>query len=242
MYFFETITDSFFFKNYCAELLHVNGYVNISVTQTSGDSGIDILAEKDGISYAIQCKLSPSPVGISSVQEAFSGRQHYNRDIAVVMTNNLFAESAKELARSSGVKLWNKFKLGELEKNGERLRRIRNNTPTYSDNQTKNFEQEVNRINTNLSGIDQEINELDSMVDQYTARQNNTSSFDKSNRSTATHKKGVFLFFAIFCVIGFIAMLSTCITEKNPKYITGCIIYGIGAPILFTLFIKSKKT
>lgn len=114
--YFEQITDGLAFENYCAELLRANGYVNVVVTQASGDYGIDVFAERDGISYAIQCKLYSSHVGISAVQEAISGRIYYNRDVAVVMTNNIFTQSAQELARSSGTMLWDKFKLEDLEK------------------------------------------------------------------------------------------------------------------------------
>ncbi len=39
------------FEYFCAELLKKNGFSNVEVTQGSGDHGIDILAEKYGITF-----------------------------------------------------------------------------------------------------------------------------------------------------------------------------------------------
>ena len=61
------------FEHFCASLLRANGFRNVKVTQTSGDYGIDVLAQKGMDSYAIQCKCYSSPVGNHAVQEAFSG-------------------------------------------------------------------------------------------------------------------------------------------------------------------------
>lgn len=44
------------FEYYCADLLKNKGFLEVEVTKGSGDYGVDILAEKDGITYAIQCK------------------------------------------------------------------------------------------------------------------------------------------------------------------------------------------
>ena len=66
------------FEYYCAELLKNNGFYNVSVTQGSGDQGIDVLAEKGGVKYGIQCKCYSSDIGNKAVQEAFSGCRYYN--------------------------------------------------------------------------------------------------------------------------------------------------------------------
>ncbi|MDE6054531.1 MAG: restriction endonuclease, partial [Lachnospiraceae bacterium] len=41
--------DGFDFEYYCADLLAANGFVDVKVTRSSGDYGVDILAEKDGV-------------------------------------------------------------------------------------------------------------------------------------------------------------------------------------------------
>lgn len=107
------------FEERCAELLRKNGFINVIVTKKSGDHGADVLAEKDGISYAIQCKYYSSTVGNSAVQEAFYAKAFYGKDIAVVMTNSYFTRPAQEEAAKIHVKLWDKDKLQTLLKNSQ---------------------------------------------------------------------------------------------------------------------------
>lgn len=104
------------FEYYCAGLLKANGFTDVTVTQGSGDYGIDVLASKDGVSYAIQCKCYSSPVGNKAVQEAYSGKSYYNKMVAVVMTNNSFTSAAKETAEKNSVLLWDRDKLTDLLK------------------------------------------------------------------------------------------------------------------------------
>lgn len=103
--------DGHEFENFCATLLKQNGFKSVSVTKASGDQGIDILATKDGIKYGIQCKCYSSEVGNKAVQEAFSGKTFYNRHVGVVLTNNYFTSSAKELAEKNGIILWDRKQL-----------------------------------------------------------------------------------------------------------------------------------
>lgn len=96
------------FEKFCAEILRKNGFENIELTQGSGDHGIDILAEKDNITYAIQCKCYSSNIGNSAVQQAHTGKSLYHKDIAVVITNRYFTTQAIEEAEALGVKLWDR--------------------------------------------------------------------------------------------------------------------------------------
>ena len=102
------------FEHNCADLLRKNGFSNVMVTQGSGDHGIDIIAEKAEITYAIQCKCYSSSIGNDAVQQAHSGKSIYHKDIAVVLTNQYFTPQAKEEAAALGVKLWDRDKLNEL--------------------------------------------------------------------------------------------------------------------------------
>jgi len=104
------------FENFCSEILEKNGFQNVAVTQGSGDHGIDILAEKDDISYAIQCKCYSSNIGNSAVQQAHTGKSLYHKDIAVVLTNRYFTQQAIEEANALGVKLWDRDKLDSMIK------------------------------------------------------------------------------------------------------------------------------
>lgn len=106
--------DGHSFEHFCAELLRKNGFVNVSVTPGSGDQGVDVLAVKDGIKYAIQCKNYASPLGNTPVQEVSAGKTFYHCHVAVVLTNSVFTEGAKQLAEATGVLLWDRKKLDEL--------------------------------------------------------------------------------------------------------------------------------
>lgn len=104
----------------CAEYLKKIGFVNVQVTKSSGDQGIDVIAYKNKKKYGIQCKYYSQPVGNKAIQEAYSGAAFYKCDIAVVMTNNTFTKPAVQLANSLGVQLWSKkdekcMKAGKLE-------------------------------------------------------------------------------------------------------------------------------
>lgn len=105
------------FEHFCAKLLKENNYINVEVTQGSGDHGIDITAEKDGITYAIQCKCYSKDIGNAAIQQAYTGKRIYKKDVAVVMTNRCFTPQAKEEAETTGVKLWDRSKLISMIEN-----------------------------------------------------------------------------------------------------------------------------
>lgn len=102
------------FEYYCAGILSKNGFTNVEVTKGSGDQGIDILAEKDDIKYAIQCKCYSSDLGNKPVQEAFAGKSIYNCQIAAVLTNRFFTQGGIDAAKATGVLLWDRNKLQSL--------------------------------------------------------------------------------------------------------------------------------
>lgn len=107
--------DGHTFEHFCAKLLKQNGYSNVEVTQGSGDHGVDILAQKGDITYAIQCKCySSNNVGNDAVQQVFSGKSFYKKDIAVVLTNQYFTQQAKAEATNLGVKLWDRDRLEQM--------------------------------------------------------------------------------------------------------------------------------
>ena len=104
------------FEHYCGELLEANGFTEVQVTQASGDYGVDILAKKDGITYAIQCKRYSAPVGIKAIQEIYAGKDYYDCMVAVVMTNQYFTSNAIEAAKKLKVLLWNRDELERMER------------------------------------------------------------------------------------------------------------------------------
>lgn len=96
------------FEYFCAELLRKRGFQEVEVTKGSGDYGIDILAEKEGVTYAIQCKCYATPVGVKAVQEAYAGRDYYDRMVGAVLTNQYFTTPAVEAAKKLKILLWDR--------------------------------------------------------------------------------------------------------------------------------------
>lgn len=91
------------YERFAASYLVEQGFRDIEMTRASGDYGVDILASKGGIRYAVQCKYYSSHVGISAVQQAAAGMTYYGCQRAMVITNSTFTSAAKALADKTGV-------------------------------------------------------------------------------------------------------------------------------------------
>lgn len=100
------------FEHFVCELYTKMGY-RAEVTKQSGDQGLDVIAEKGDKRIGIQAKCYSGTVGNSAVQEAVAGKSFYHCDKVVVITNNYFTPSAKELAQSNDVILWDRDILKE---------------------------------------------------------------------------------------------------------------------------------
>lgn len=100
--------DGHSFEHWCADLLKKSKFLDVSVTRGSGDQGVDVLAEKDGVKYAIQCKCYSSDLGNTPVQEVNAGRIIYHCHIGAVMTNRHFTAGAKKAAEATGTLLWDR--------------------------------------------------------------------------------------------------------------------------------------
>ena len=87
-------------------LVDINAMANI----------IGNLTEKDGVTYAFQCKCYDKPIGVKAVQEVYAGRDYYDRMVGVVMTNQYFTQPAVELARKLNIMLWDRGYLDDMDK------------------------------------------------------------------------------------------------------------------------------
>lgn len=105
------------FEYAVADLLRHNGYREVQVTQASNDYGIDILAKRKNVKYAIQCKRYTGHVGNKAVQEAGLGMDFYRCDAAAVITNSSYTKQAVKLAETTGVRLWDRSFLISLIQN-----------------------------------------------------------------------------------------------------------------------------
>ena len=103
------------FEYYCAELLERNGFIDVEVTKGSGDFGADIICEKDGVTYAIQCKCYDKVVGVHAVGEVYAAKDYYDCMVAAVMSNQYFTEPAVKMAKKLNVILFDRDYLRLME-------------------------------------------------------------------------------------------------------------------------------
>lgn len=96
------------FEYFCADLLERQGFMEVEVTRGSGDFGVDILAEKDGVTYAVQCKRYQVPVGVDAVLQTYAGRDYYDCMVGAVMTNQYFTAPAVQAAKKLQILLWDR--------------------------------------------------------------------------------------------------------------------------------------
>ena len=104
----DNLESGIHFEEYIADLLLKLNYKKVKVLPSSSDYGTDILAELNGVTYAIQCKYYSKAVGIKAIQEIMGGKNHYNTHLAVVATNNGFTNNAIKLAESNKILLWDR--------------------------------------------------------------------------------------------------------------------------------------
>lgn len=92
--------DGLDFERYVVNLLRVNGFRNVSLTEKY-DLGVDIIAEKDGIRWGVQAKRYSGLVKASAVRQAVTGLRLYGCDQAIVITNSTYTEVARRLANAN---------------------------------------------------------------------------------------------------------------------------------------------
>lgn len=77
---------------------------DVRFTSVTGDQGVDLIAEREGLRLAIQCKNYSKPVGNNAVQQVFAGAQFYQAGAAAVVAPNGYTVAARQLASSLGVR------------------------------------------------------------------------------------------------------------------------------------------
>lgn len=92
------------FEEFVAAQLRVRGW-SVEHTASTGDYGVDLVAQKDGTRMAVQCKRQAKTVGVAAVQQVVSGAAHHRCRRAVVVTNQAFTKAAKQLAATHGCRL-----------------------------------------------------------------------------------------------------------------------------------------
>lgn len=97
-------TSGIDFEYWVADRLREFGWV-ATVSQGSGDQGVDVVATKEGTRVAIQCKLYEGSVGNKAVQETIAGMSFYDLDRGAVVSTGKFTRSARNLAQKNKILL-----------------------------------------------------------------------------------------------------------------------------------------
>ncbi|HWB23338.1 MAG TPA: restriction endonuclease [Gaiellaceae bacterium] len=92
------------FEDFLASVFTALGF-DIQTTKRSADQGADLFAERFGRKIVVQAKNYSDSVGNAAVQQVLAAKTFFNCDDAMVVTNNYFTPSARQLADAGGVKL-----------------------------------------------------------------------------------------------------------------------------------------
>lgn len=101
------------FEIFMVSLFEKLGY-SATVTNRSKDYGCDMMLQQGDDRIAVQSKRSESELTFTSVQRALNSLTKYNAQLAIVVTNNKFIFSAKQLAKIKNVTLIDRKKLLDL--------------------------------------------------------------------------------------------------------------------------------
>lgn len=104
------------FEEFLGKIFSKKGY-EVEVTSGSNDQGADLILDQGYRKIVVQAKRYRNNVNNSAVQEVVAAKEHYNADKAIVVTTSEFTSSARDLAESNNVVLWDKERLKqELKK------------------------------------------------------------------------------------------------------------------------------
>jgi len=101
------------FEKFIIMLFEKLGY-SATVTNRSKDYGCDMMLQQSDYRIAVQTTRSESELTFTSVQRVLDSSRKYNSQMSVVITNNKFLPSAKNLAKIKNVVLLDRKKLLEL--------------------------------------------------------------------------------------------------------------------------------
>ncbi len=89
------------FERYLIEVFRNLGY-HVQHTGHSGDQGVDLVLEQNGVRIAVQAKCYRGAVNNAAVQQVYAGMVHHGCHRCAVITNSYFTEGGRQLAASVG--------------------------------------------------------------------------------------------------------------------------------------------
>lgn len=103
------------FERWCEARLQALGY-GVRRVGGSADHGIDLIAERDGKKWVVQCKRYVSSVSVSEpqVRELFGAMHDQSADRALLMTAGTFTKPARAWSVGKPIDLWDLGRLAKL--------------------------------------------------------------------------------------------------------------------------------
>lgn len=102
------------YEDECIAALKTYGWL-INSTPITNDKGVDIEASKHGLKIVFQCKNWNKKAGTSSVQEIFTGKEIYNADFGIVLSESGLTSQAEQIAKELNIFIINKSEIPVLE-------------------------------------------------------------------------------------------------------------------------------
>lgn len=103
------------FERYLQHIFKKRGY-SVKRTSYRGDYGADLVVSKGGVTTVIQAKRYKRNVGVKAVQEVLASKGYYRCQAAAVLTNSLYTQQARRLAKANDVILWDRNDLARFMK------------------------------------------------------------------------------------------------------------------------------
>lgn len=104
------------FEILISKILKKSGYHHVALTKNSNDYGIDILAEKNHLTYGFQCKRYQKKIGVDAISQTKAGQSYYQLDCVAVITNSYFTNQAVTLAQCNDILLIDRNQLLKMIK------------------------------------------------------------------------------------------------------------------------------
>lgn len=92
------------FERLLARLYEKMGYT-VQLNGRTGDQGADLIATRGNERLIIQAKRHTGSVGNTAVQEVVAAKNHYDGNVAIVISTSKFTREAVELAKTNSVQL-----------------------------------------------------------------------------------------------------------------------------------------
>ncbi|WP_179471968.1 restriction endonuclease [Mycolicibacterium vinylchloridicum] len=103
------------FERYVAAVLRGLGF-DVEITRATGDFGVDLIATRDGVRTAVQCKRQNRVVNGAAVQQVVAGAAVHECEATMVVSNHRYTRAAEQLADVHGCVLVDRTRLARLSR------------------------------------------------------------------------------------------------------------------------------